>query len=137
MVMSTSARATRSPVRQRGRVSPSSMPSSCMTCSTAGCTRSEGSLPAESARAADGSASALKNAAAICERPAFSTHAKSTVSRGMPPSSELARQLVQVADRASLHHEDHHLGDVGGVVAHPLDRKSTRLNSSHEWISYA
>src|SRR5438105_5591851 len=25
----------------------------------------------------------------------------------------------------------------GAVVRQPLDRKSTRLNSSHEWISYA
>src|SRR5207247_11301008 len=29
------------------------------------------------------------------------------------------------------------LGGVLGEVAHVGDRKSTRLNSSHEWISYA
>src|SRR5207247_10195828 len=29
------------------------------------------------------------------------------------------------------------LGDVGQLVQQRADRKSTRLNSSHEWISYA
>jgi hypothetical protein len=37
-------------------------------------------VPAEIARARAGSASALKNAAAICDRPALCTHAKITVS---------------------------------------------------------
>src|SRR3712207_7275710 len=47
------------------------------------------------------------------------------------------RRLVQSApgrDQAGLVGDDHELGPVAGVQ---LDRKSTRLNSSHANISYA
>ena len=54
-------------------------PSSPMTAITSGWTRGPGSVPAEIARALTGSASALNQAAAICERPALWTHANRTV----------------------------------------------------------
>src|SRR5207247_10837369 len=41
-----------------------------------------------------------------------------------------ARRLVEL-ERAQALHRGRHL------PGQPLDRKSTRLNSSHEWISYA
>ena len=56
-----------------------SKPTSLMTAITSGWTRGPGSVPAEMARALVGSASALNQAAAICERPALCTHANSTV----------------------------------------------------------
>src|SRR5438105_10741165 len=34
-------------------------------------------------------------------------------------------------------HVDDDMAALGAVRMFPLDRKSTRLNSSHEWISYA
>ena len=55
------------------------LPSSCITATTSGWTRSPGFVPADSALAMAGSASLLKNAAAICERPALRTHAKMMV----------------------------------------------------------
>ncbi len=50
-----------------------------MAACTSGWMRSPGCVPAETARARAGSARALKNAAAICERPALCTQAKITV----------------------------------------------------------
>jgi len=55
------------------------MPSSAMAATTSGWTRSPGSVPAETARAFVLSVIELKNAAAICERPALWTQAKMTV----------------------------------------------------------
>lgn len=48
-----------------------------------GCTSSAGALPAEHATASAGSTSALRNAPAICERPAFLMHAKQTAVGGI------------------------------------------------------
>ena len=48
-----------------------SMPTSCIALTTSGCTRVPGSVPADMARAFAGSASALNQAAAICDRPAL------------------------------------------------------------------
>src|SRR5438093_11120973 len=50
-----------------------------MAVTTSGCTRGPGSVPAETARAFEGSTRRLNHAAAICERPALYTHANKTV----------------------------------------------------------
>src|SRR2546422_2734469 len=56
------------------------------------------------------------------------------------PYTTLFRSLSQQL-RAGIHHKDvHPVRQAGGLAAHvPLetDRKSTRLNSSHGYISYA
>lgn len=52
-------------VRRRGAAVDRSMPSSRMTSTTAGCVRSAGYVPAETAHACEGSAFMLKMAAAI------------------------------------------------------------------------
>ena len=62
-----------------GTAAATSMPASRIASTTTGFTRSAGCVPAETARAFEGSASALKNAAAICDRPALCTQAKTTV----------------------------------------------------------
>src|SRR5438105_10049123 len=62
------------------------------------------------------------------------------------PYTTLFRSLEQGARAAAepRREEEIQLGDVGALVLGelrvgflPQDRKSTRLNSSHEWISYA
>ena len=73
--------AASSGVKCRGFAWLRSMPISRMTSTTSGWTRSAGWVPAGTACALAGSASRLKNAAAICERPALCTHAKMTVFR--------------------------------------------------------
>src|SRR5207244_2827558 len=77
-VTSSDAEAASSGVSRRGRTPERSKPASAMASTTSGCTRSPGSVPADVARARAGSASALKSAAAICERPALWTQAKTT-----------------------------------------------------------
>src|SRR5687768_18359324 len=70
-----------------------------------------------------------------------------------PPDLEIGRRLLAVelgqhrdplpledeADRLLLHHSGQrtHLGLQARVQRSPQDRKSTRLNSSHGYISYA
>src|SRR5688572_4034869 len=55
-------------------------PASFIAVTTSGCTRSPGCVPADTARAFSRFTSRLKNAAAICERPALCTHAIRTFS---------------------------------------------------------
>src|SRR5687768_18177524 len=57
----------------------------------------------------------------------------------LPEDRRLLRQVTETALRAEIHRQ---LGDVvvaegDGPVVRPQDRKSTRLNSSHGYISYA
>src|SRR6185503_8814174 len=84
-----------------------STPASRIAASTSGWTRGPGSVPAESARALPGSASRLNQAAAICERPALWTQAKSTVFTMRRPRSRRRLLLARRAARAA-----------GGAVEH-------------------
>src|SRR3712207_7481646 len=52
--------------------------------------------------------------------------------------TERRRLLLQMLDNAREHDVLHHIGEVAGVIGVAIvDRKSTRLNSSHANISYA
>src|SRR5580704_348984 len=76
MVMSSSAPCARSAVSFCGWAWVRSMPASCITRRTSGWIRGAGLVPAEIASACVGSARALKNAAAIWDRPALWMQAK-------------------------------------------------------------
>src|SRR5262249_6137141 len=76
MVTSRFPCAATSVVSSCGRAAERSMPLSCIATMTSGWTPSAGFVPAEKARAFAGSANYLKNAAAICERPALWPKAK-------------------------------------------------------------
>ena len=86
-------------VSMGGSMPSSSMPTSFIASSTSGWTRGPGSVPAEMRARLVGSARALNQAAAICERPALWTHANSTVFMGGSSSlrtmSQSFRSLVR------------------------------------------
>src|SRR5687768_14296237 len=111
MVTRWRAPAASSGVSRRGEAPPRSMPTSCMAVATSGCTRGPGSVPAEIARARAPSARVLKNAAAICDRPALWTHAKTTRSTGALSGAEL-RDAEAAGGEDAGHHLAHHV--VGG-----------------------
>src|SRR5206468_10624597 len=61
----------------------------------------------------------------------FSTLEAGAPEPAAPPRA--GRERLHRPERRRLHPPDHHLGDPHA----PGDRKSTRLNSSHDQISYA
>src|SRR5207247_9204504 len=66
----------------------------------------------------------------VCTTPAPSGFYTLSLHDALPISLEIV--LVQLEDRPDLCERR-----VEGALDAALDRKSTRLNSSHEWISYA
>src|SRR5207247_10235184 len=59
--------------------------------------------------------------------------------RALWPEHELVRRVECEAGEADVHVHFNPRPDFGrvGIVIRDVDRKSTRLNSSHEWDSYA
>src|SRR3989449_5657756 len=74
----------------------------------------------------------------------YTTLFRSVAEEHLRPRVELVGDDVQVAvpvqveqDRGAAGTRGHHGQFPGGVKSTPRDRKSTRLNSSHGYISYA
>ena len=108
-----------------------STPTSFIAVTTSGWTRGPGSVPAEIARALVGSDNRLNHAAAICDRPALWTHAKSTVF--MMRTFQIEASTTRSADRGSdgtSHRKQERRGRRAGKLRDDESRHVSRTNAS-------